>query len=160
MNQIKQTAMTAGFVIESLIALAEKEGIDLLNAKFQVGNEKENYQSPQFALSDLIRLAREGLEEMKQSSEGIVLKTESNTKEYFKLSDWDEWGDIDGVRDAIHSDYDLNAVVPVKKMTVIELEEVECYAHLTLGRSRDTIEFYNSQSEAQAAAEQGHDHDE
>ena len=53
--------------------------------------------------------------------EGLVEKTESNTHHYFKLKDWDEWTCIDGIKDAITSDHDINAIVEVECLEVIEI---------------------------------------
>ena len=53
--------------------------------------------------------------------EGFVEKTESNTHHYFKLKDWDEWTCIDGIKDAITSDHDINAIVEVECLEVIEI---------------------------------------
>lgn len=84
------------------------------------------------------------------------IKTESNTKEYFRLNDgegWGEWGDIDAIKDAIHSDYDLNAIVPIQKLVAVEIEQTEHYAHLTRNsRFTDIVNFYDDFAEAEEAA--------
>jgi len=89
------------------------------------------------------------------------IKTESNTKESYRLHDgdrWSEWGDIDGVKDAIHSDYDQNAIVPIQKLVAVEIEQTEHYAHLTMNsRFTDIINFYDDLAEAKEAA--GLDHE-
>lgn len=92
------------------------------------------------------------------AQDDIVIKTESNTKEYYKLKDWDEWCDLDCVKDAIHSDYDHNSIVPIQMLVAVEIEQTEHYAHLTLNsRMMDDINFYDSEQEALAAAGQDHE---
>ena len=87
--------------------------------------------------------------------EGFVEKTESNTHHYFKLKDWDEWGCIDVIEDAITSDYDINAIVEVDCLEVIEISNKPCFALLASGKSHGTeVKFFDTKEEATEAQEQ------
>ena len=90
--------------------------------------------------------------------EGFVEKTESNTHHYFKLKDWDEWTCIDGIKDAITSDHDINAIVEVECLEVIEINNKPCFALLAF-RKRHGIEvkFFDTEEEAIEAQEQSHE---
>lgn len=72
---IKNTAITATMVIQSLVKLLENENVDISSVKFKVGSESEGYESPEFELEKLIDLAYEGLEKLKEHAipEGFVL---------------------------------------------------------------------------------------
>ena len=87
--------------------------------------------------------------------EGFVEKTESNTHHYFKLKDWDEWTCIDGIKDAITSDYDINAIVEVECLEVIEINNKPCFALLAFGKRHGTeVKFFDTEEEAIEAQEQ------
>ena len=72
---IKNIAITATMVIQSLVKLLENEDVDISSVKFKVGSESEGYESPEFELEKLINLAYEGLEKIKEQTtpEGFVL---------------------------------------------------------------------------------------
>ena len=71
---IKNVAITAKVVIESLISLLENENVDVSSIKFKVGSASEGYESPDMEFGKLIDLALKGLEEAKtQVPEGFVL---------------------------------------------------------------------------------------
>ena len=90
--------------------------------------------------------------------EGFVEKTESNTHHYFKLKDWDEWTCIDGIKDAITSDYDINAIVEVECLEVIEINNKPCFALLAFGKRHGTeVKFFDTEEEAIEAQEQSHE---
>ena len=90
--------------------------------------------------------------------EGFVEKTESNTHHYFKLKDWDEWTCIDGIKDAITSDHDINAIVEVECLEVIEINNKPCFALLAFGKRHGTeVKFFDTEEEAIEAQEQSHD---
>ena len=87
--------------------------------------------------------------------EGFVEKTESNTRHYFKLKDWDEWTCIDGIKDAITSDHDINAIVEVECLEVIEINNKPCFALLAFGKRHGTeVKFFDTEEEAIEAQEQ------
>lgn len=87
--------------------------------------------------------------------EGFVEKTESNTHHYFKLKDWDEWTCIDGIKDAITSDHDINAIVEVECLEVIEINNKPCFALLAFGKRHGTeVKFFDTEEEAIEAQEQ------
>ena len=65
---IKNTAITATMVIQSLVKLLENENVDISSVKFKVGSESEGYESPEFKLEKLIDLAYEGLEKIKEQA--------------------------------------------------------------------------------------------
>lgn len=75
---IKNTAITATMVIQSLVKLLENEDVDISSVKFKVGSEGDGYESPEFKLEKLIDLAYEGLEKIKQQAthEGSDLRFE------------------------------------------------------------------------------------
>lgn len=75
---IKNTAITATMVIQSLVKLLENEDVDISSVKFKVGSEGDGYESPEFELEKLIDLAYEGLEKIKQQAtpEGSDLRFE------------------------------------------------------------------------------------
>ena len=86
--------------------------------------------------------------------EGFVEKTESNTRHYFKLKDWDEWTCIDGIKDAITSDHDINAIVEVECLEVIEINNKPCFALLAFGKRHGTeVKFFDTEEEAIEAQE-------
>jgi len=88
-------------------------------------------------------------------SEGFVEKTESNTHHYFKLKDWDKWTCIDGIKDAITSDHDINAIVEVECLEVIEINNKPCFALLAFGKRHGTeVKFFDTEEEAIETQEQ------
>ena len=90
--------------------------------------------------------------------EGFVEKTESNTRHYFKLKDWDEWTCIDGIKDAITSDHDINAIVEVECLEVIEINNKPCFALLAFGKHHGTeVKFFDTEEEAIEAQEPTND---
>ena len=90
--------------------------------------------------------------------EGFVEKTESNTHHYFKLKDWDEWTCIDGIKDAITSDHDINAIVEVECLEVIEINNKPCFALLAFGKRHGTeVKFFDTEEEAIEAQEPAND---
>ena len=90
--------------------------------------------------------------------EGFVEKTESNTCHYFKLKDWDEWTCIDGIKDAITSDHDINAIVEVECLEVIEINNKPCFALLAFGKRHGTeVKFFDTEEEAIEAQEPTND---
>ena len=90
--------------------------------------------------------------------EGLVEKTESNTRHYFKLKDWDEWTCIDGIKDAITSDHDINAIVEVECLEVIEINNKPCFALLAFGKRHGTeVKFFDTEEEAIEAQEPTND---
>ena len=90
--------------------------------------------------------------------EGFVEKTESNTHHYFKLKDWDEWTCIDGIKDAITSDHDINAIVEVECLEVIEINNKPCFALLSFGKRHGTeVKFFDTEEEAIEAQEPTND---
>ena len=90
--------------------------------------------------------------------EGFVEKTESNTHHYFKLKDWDEWTCIDGIKDAITSDNDINAIVEIDCLEVIEINNKPCFALLAFGKRHGTeVKFFDTEEEAIEAQEPTND---
>ena len=90
--------------------------------------------------------------------EGFVEKTESNTHHYFKLKDWDEWACIDGIKDAITSDHDINAIVEVECLEVIEINNKPCFALLAFRKRHGTeVKFFDTEEEAIEAQEPTND---
>ena len=90
--------------------------------------------------------------------EGFVEKTESNTHHYFKLKDWDEWTCIDGIKDAITSDNDINTIVEVECLEVIEINNKPCFALLAFGKRHGTeVKFFDTEEEAIEAQEPTND---
>jgi len=94
----------------------------------------------------------------KTVQEGFVEKTESNTHHYFKLKDWDEWTCIDGIKDAIASDHDINAIVEVECLEVTEINNKPCFALLAFGKHHGTeVRFFDTEEEAIEAQEPAND---
>ena len=90
--------------------------------------------------------------------EGLVEKTESNTHHYFKLKDWDEWTCIDGIKDAITSDHDINAIVEVECLEVIEINNKPCFALLAFRKRHGTeVKFFDTEEEVIEAQEPTND---
>ena len=86
--------------------------------------------------------------------EGFVEKTESNTRHYFKLKDWDEWTCIDGIKDAITSDHNINAIAEVECLEVIEINNILCFVLLVFGNRHVTeVKFFDTEEEAIEAQE-------
>lgn len=70
MSEMKNTAITAIMVIQSLVKLLENENVDISSIKFKVGSKDDVYESPEFELEKLIDLAIDGLDGLKQQAEG------------------------------------------------------------------------------------------
>lgn len=71
---IKNAAIGAKVVIESLICLLENEGIDISSIKFKVGNDSGDDESPEIEFQKLIDVTLNELDELKtQALEGFVL---------------------------------------------------------------------------------------
>ncbi|TCB62237.1 hypothetical protein [Acinetobacter terrae] len=157
---IKNTAISAKVVIQSLIEVLGNEGIDAHSIKFKIGSDEEGYGSEDLDFGKLIDLTLKELEEVKAQTvpEGFVEKTESNTHHYFKLKDWDEWTCIDGIKDAITSDHDINAIVEVECLEVIEVNNKPCFALLAFGKRHGTeVKFFDTEEEAIEAQEPAND---
>ena len=85
---IKNVAITAKVVIESLISLLENENVDVSSIKFKVGSASEGYESPDMEFGKLIDLALKGLEEAKtQVPEGFVLVPKENITHFYQDND-------------------------------------------------------------------------
>ncbi len=61
---IKNTAITAQVVIESLLTLLENENVDIASIKFKVGGADQEYESSEMRFQDLIDIAFKGLDEI------------------------------------------------------------------------------------------------
>jgi len=83
---IKNTAITAKVVIESLLVLLENENVDVSSIKFQLGGSDQDYKSPKMEFHKIIDIALSGLEELKENTnktqvpEGFVLVPQEPTK--------------------------------------------------------------------------------
>ena len=134
-------AMTAAFTEEHYLNNDEAEHLEMIAAKSMVLGElyeRAKWQAKAQAVP-----------------EGFVEKTESNTHHYFKLKDWDEWTCIDGIKDAITSDHDINAIVEVECLEVIEINNKPCFALLAFGKRHGTeVKFFDTEEEAIEAQEQ------
>ena len=89
---IKNIAITATMVIQSLVKLLENEDVDISSVKFKVGSESNGYESPEFELEKLIDLAYEGLEKIKKQAtpEGFVLVPIDTLNKALNPNDYDE----------------------------------------------------------------------
>ena len=137
-------AMTAAFTEEHYLNNDEAEHLEMIAAKSMVLGElyeRAKWQAKAQAVP-----------------EGFVEKTESNTHHYFKLKDWDEWTCIDGIKDAITSDHDINAIVEVECLEVIEINNKPCFALLAFGKRHGTeVKFFDTEEEAIEAQEPTND---
>lgn len=144
------------FAIRMIMLTEEQEKAN--HKQWYADNLKDTYQLylNGDSLANMAFIASETAWLHRGAQDDVVIKTESNTKESFRLHDgdrWSEWGDIDGVKDAIHSNYDHNAIVPIQKLVAVEIEQTEHYAHLTMNsRFTDIINFYDNLAEAEEAA--------
>ncbi|QPF36467.1 hypothetical protein H0S57_07875 [Acinetobacter johnsonii] len=121
------------------------------------GDYENPYENSDTALA--FNLFKKGwLAKAQAVPEGFVEKTESNTHHYFKLKDWDEWTCIDGIKDAITSDHDINAIVEVECLEVIEINNKPCFALLAFGKHHGTeVKFFDTEEEAIEAQEPAND---
>ena len=121
------------------------------------GDYENPYENSDTALA--FNLFKKGwLAKAQAVPEGFVEKTESNTHHYFKLKDWDEWTCIDGIKDAITSDHDINAIVEVECLEVIEINNKPCFALLAFGKRHGTeVKFFDTEEEAIEAQEPAND---
>ena len=121
------------------------------------GDYENPYENSDTALA--FNLFKKGwLAKAQAVPEGFVEKTESNTHHYFKLKDWDEWTCIDGIKDAITSDHDINAIVEVECLEVIEINNKPCFALLAFGKRHGTeVKFFDTEEEAIEAQEPTND---
>ena len=122
------------------------------------GDYENPYENSDTALA--FNLFKKGWQAAKAQAvpEGFVEKTKSNTRHYFKLKDWDEWTCIDGIKDAITSDHDINAIVEVECLEVIEINNKPCFALLAFGKRHGTeVKFFDTEEEAIEAQEPTND---
>lgn len=135
--------------------LIENPNIDITNAKYIYDYAHKNALVYQLRESHFIAWQAA---KAKAIPEGFVEKTESNTHHYFKLKDWDEWTCIDGIKDAITSDHDINAIVEVECLEVIEINNKPCFALLAFGKRHGTeVKFFDTEEEAIEAQEQANE---
>ena len=121
----------------------------------QLSTEEDHTEIANHA-NDSLRIWKEA--KAQSVPEGLVEKTESNTHHYFKLKDWDEWTCIDGIKDAITSDHDINAIVEVECLEVIEINNKPCFALLAFGKHHGTeVKFFDTEEEAIEAQEPAND---
>lgn len=135
--------------------LLENPNIDIANAKYIYDYAHNNALVYQLKESHFIAWQAA---KAKAIPKGFVEKTESNTHHYFKLKDWDEWTCIDGIKDAITSDHDINAIVEVECLEVIEINNKPCFALLAFGKRHGTeVKFFDTEEEAIEAQEQANE---
>lgn len=135
--------------------LIENPNIDITNAKYIYDYAHKNALVCQLKESHFIAWQAA---KAKAIPKGFVEKTESNTHHYFKLKDWDEWTCIDGIKDAITSDHDINAIVEVECLEVIEINNKPCFALLAFGKRHGTeVKFFDTEEEAIEAQEQANE---
>lgn len=137
-----------------------EEKLEYLNFDEHLGCYVEKNNGMPVGLAAWVNGAFYGFKQAKDQAvpEGFVEKTESNTHHYFKLKDWDEWTCIDGIKDAITSDHDINAIVEVECLEVIEINNKPCFALLAFGKRHGTeVKFFDTEEEAIEAQEQTHD---
>ena len=135
-QKIKELALANGFSLKEQAS----GNMDLHSCVYEFANAIEQAAKAQAVL------------------EGFVEKTESNTHHYFKLKDWDEWTCIDGIKDAITSDNDINTIVEVECLEVIEINNKPCFALLAFGKRHGTeVKFFDTEEEAIETQEQSHD---
>ena len=135
----------------------DMEGCSFTEIVERMFSKIKSMQTQVNTLDEMLLNQGDALAEAKAQAvpEGFVEKTESNTHHYFKLKDWDEWGCIDVIEDAITSDYDINAIVEVDCLEVIEISNKPCFALLASGKSHGTeVKFFDTKEEATEAQEQ------
>ena len=110
---IKNTAITAKVVIESLISLLENENVDISSIKFKVGSASEGYESPDMEFGKLIDLALKGLEEAKaQVPEWISVNDQMPPIDETVLVCWDHAQDIEPEKEYVTTDENLDEYWP------------------------------------------------
>ena len=110
---IKNTAITAKVVIESLIHLLENENVDISSIKFKVGSASEGYESPDMEFEKLIDLALKGLEEAKaQVPEWISVNDQMPPIDETVLVCWDHAQDIEPEKEYVTTDENLDEYWP------------------------------------------------
>ena len=110
---IKNTAITAKVVIESLIHLLENEKVDISSIKFKVGSASEGYESPDIEFGKLIDLALKGLEEAKaQVPEWISVNDQMPPIDETVLVCWDHAQDIEPEKEYVTTDENLDEYWP------------------------------------------------
>ena len=110
---IKNTAITAKVVIESLIHLLENEKVDISSIKFKVGSASEGYESPDMEFGKLIDLALKGLEEAKaQVPEWISVNDQMPPIDETVLVCWDHAQDIEPEKEYVTTDENLDEYWP------------------------------------------------
>ena len=138
-----------------------EEKLEYLNFDEHLGCYVEKNNGMPVGLAAWVNGALYGFEQAVKAQavpEGFVEKTESNTHHYFKLKDWDEWTCIDGIKDAITSDHDINAIVEVECLEVIEINNKPCFALLAFGKRHGTeVKFFDTEEEAIEAQEPAND---
>ena len=138
-----------------------EEKLEYLNFDEHLGCYVEKNNGMPVGLAAWVNGAFYGFNQATKSQavpEGFVEKTESNTHHYFKLKDWDEWTCIDGIKDAITSDHDINAIVEVECLEVIEINNKPCFALLAFGKRHGTeVKFFDTEEEAIEAQEPTND---
>lgn len=83
---IRNTAINAKSVIQSLIEVLGNEGIDAHSIKFKIGNTEEGYESEDLDFGKLIDLALKELEEVEVQAvpEGFVLVEKSKVRTWYQ----------------------------------------------------------------------------
>lgn len=111
---IKNTAITAKVVIESLIRLLENENVDISSIKFKVGSASEGYESPDMEFGKLIDLALKGLEEAKAQAvpEWISVNDQMPPIDETVLVCWDHAQDIEPEKEYVTTDENLDEYWP------------------------------------------------
>lgn len=138
---IKNTAITATMVIQSLVKLLENEDVDISSVKFKVGSEGNSYESPEFELEKLIDLAVNGMDEIKQTNgvpEGFVLVPVKEIKTWY----------LDESENFYREDPDwlcdtpIGEVVEVEHRISYELDQDPVFAAIQWDDENDDIGYY------------------
>lgn len=171
---IKNTAITATLVIQSLVKLLENEDVDISSVKFKVGSESNGYESPEFELEKLIDLAIDGLDGIKQTNgvpEGFVLVSKDKITCFWQDADEPENfckspSDFDSLGDCI----DLGEIIEINKHTQANIKTEKLYgtwfadalfpsekANFYVGTQKECYEIIAKNKAMIEAQEQGRD---
>jgi|GEM_PF-6145775 len=154
--EIKNTAITATIVIQSLVKLLENEDVDISSVKFKVGSESNGYESPEFELEKLIDLAYEGLGKIKEQAtpEGFVLVDKKQTEDWYLDDHECMWWEHDGIDNSL-CDLDPGQVQAVDHKEYLITESNTVYAAKVWDESNDQVgfwEFFKTKDEAEKTA--------
>ena len=86
---LKNSAITAIVLIESLVHLLKNENVDISTVKITIGNKKDGIESPEIQLQQLIDISLKELLEIKNGEKSLPIYLQNSkltTKLFIQIS--------------------------------------------------------------------------